>query len=79
MRCLVEHGRGERTLPGRGAQFERVSFRHPGLYEGPYDVLRWTYKALGKDKEAAEAERDYGLARRAREAAVTQRVKTGRR
>ena len=65
---------------GRGAQFERISFRHPpGLYEGPYDVLRWTYKALGKDKESAEAERDYRLAMRAREAASMPRVKTGRR
>ena len=30
-------------LRGQAAQFERISFRHPpALYEGPYDVLRWT-------------------------------------
>ena len=55
---------------GRGAQFERISFRHPpGLYEGPFDVLRWTYKAMGNEKAAAEALRDYERAKRAREAA----------
>jgi glycosyltransferase involved in cell wall biosynthesis len=56
---------------GRGAQFERIGFRHlPGLYEGPFDVLRWAYKALGDEKAAAEALRDYERARRAREATL---------
>ena len=55
---------------GHGAQFERIGFRHlPGLYEGPFDVLRWAYQALGNDKAAAEALRDYERAKRAREAA----------
>jgi uncharacterized SAM-dependent methyltransferase len=56
---------------GSGAQFERISFRHlPGLYEGPFDVLRWAYKALGNEKAAAEALRDYERAKRVREAAL---------
>lgn len=55
---------------GRGAQFERIGFRHPpGLYEGPFDVLHWTYKASGNEKSAAEALRDYERAKRARESA----------
>ncbi len=55
---------------GRGAQFERIGFRHlPGLYEGPFDVLRWAYKSLGNEKAAAEALRDHERAKRAREAA----------
>ena len=40
---------------GAGANFERIGFRNPeALYEGPYDVLRAAYAALG-DKAAAEA------------------------
>jgi tetratricopeptide (TPR) repeat protein len=55
---------------GQGVQFERISFRHPpALYEGPYDVLRWTYQARGDVKAAAEAGRDYERAKRARESA----------
>jgi tetratricopeptide (TPR) repeat protein len=55
---------------GRGAQFERIGFRHPpGLYEGPFDVLHWAYKASGNEKAAAEALRDYERAKRARESA----------
>ncbi len=55
---------------GSGAQFERIGFRHPpGLYEGPFDVLRWAYQAMGNGKAAAEALRDYERAKRAREAA----------
>lgn len=53
---------------GAGAGFPRKSFRHPpGLYEGPYDVLRWTFKALGNEAAAAEAGREYEAAKRARE------------
>jgi tetratricopeptide (TPR) repeat protein len=56
---------------GQGARFPRISFRFPtALYEGPYDVLRWTYKALGKADLAASAERKFEQARRAREASV---------
>jgi hypothetical protein len=39
------------------------------LYEGPYDVLRWTYQALGNDEAAAEALREFEAAKRARESA----------
>jgi tetratricopeptide (TPR) repeat protein len=56
---------------GGGEQFERIGFRHPpGLYEGPFDVLRWAYKALGNEQAAAEALRDYERAKLAREAAL---------
>jgi tetratricopeptide (TPR) repeat protein len=55
---------------GQGAEFPRVGFRHPvALYEGPYDVQRWAYKALGNVTAAAEAEGKHEQARRAREAA----------
>jgi tetratricopeptide (TPR) repeat protein len=49
---------------GAAARFERVGFRHlPGLHEGPYDVLRWTYKALGDAANEAEAARRFERAR----------------
>lgn len=55
---------------GAGAGFPRKGFRNPSaLYEGPYDVLRWTFKALGNADAAAEAAREFDAARRAREAA----------
>jgi hypothetical protein len=57
---------------GAGAAFPRVGFRHlPALYEGPYDVLRWTYQALGQKDAAVEALREYEAAKRARESAAT--------
>ncbi len=47
---------------------ERTSFRHlPAWYEAPFDVLRFAYRALGRQDEADGAERDYQLARRKRE------------
>lgn len=53
---------------GAGAAFERISFRHrPALYEGPYDVLRSTFTALGNPEAAAEAAREYEAAKQARE------------
>jgi tetratricopeptide (TPR) repeat protein len=56
---------------GQGAQFERISFRHPpALYEGPYDVLRWAYQALGNTEAATKAATDYELAKTARERAI---------
>jgi len=56
---------------GRGADFERVGFRHPpALFEGPYDVLRWAYQALGNPQAAAAAANDYEQARTARESAA---------
>lgn len=55
---------------GAGAGFTRISFRNPtALYEGPYDVLRWTFKALGNEAAADEAAREFEAARQAREAA----------
>ena len=55
---------------GHGEQFPRVGFRYPvALYEGPYDVQRWAYKALGNTAAAAKAEREYEKAKKAREAA----------
>ena len=55
---------------GAGAGFPRKSFRNPtALYEGPYDVLRWTFKALGNKAAADEAAREFEAARHAREAA----------
>jgi len=54
----------------RRAGFPRKSFRNlTALYEGPYDVLRWTFKALGNADAAAEAAREFDAAKRAREAA----------
>ena len=53
---------------GEGAQFERISFRHPpALYEGPYDILRWAYQALGNEQAAAAAAAEYERARAMRE------------
>ena len=55
---------------GAGAGFPRKGFRNPAaLYEGPYDVLRWTFKALGNQVAADEAGREFDAAKRAREAA----------
>lgn len=55
---------------GAGAGFPRKGFRNPvALYEGPYDVLCRTFKALGNAEAAAEAARESEAARQAREAA----------
>jgi tetratricopeptide (TPR) repeat protein len=55
---------------GAGTGFPRKSFRNPtALYEGPYDVLRWTFKALGNKAAADEAAREFEAAKHAREAA----------
>jgi hypothetical protein len=63
---------------GAGAAFPRVGFRHlPALYEGPYDVLRWTYQALGNGEAAAEAEQEYEAARQARLQPSETRAATG--
>lgn len=59
---------------GHGADFERIGFRHPpALYEGPYDVLRWAYQALGDTQAAAAAAQDYEQALAARVAAAAPR------
>jgi tetratricopeptide (TPR) repeat protein len=53
---------------GHGEAFKRVGFRNAtALYEGPYDVLRWAWKALGDAQAAAAAERDFEQAQRARQ------------
>jgi hypothetical protein len=71
---------------GHGAAVPRINFRHlPGLWEGPYDVLRFALRALGDDAGADEAERLYHEAIAAREAAESPspsaegREPTGRR
>jgi hypothetical protein len=55
---------------GDGASVQRIGFRHPpGLWEGPYDVLRFALRALGDESGAAEAERLYHEATAARQVA----------
>lgn len=52
---------------GAGSSVPRIGFRHlPGLYEGPYDVLRSALGALGNAQAASEAEHHFHLARAAR-------------
>jgi tetratricopeptide (TPR) repeat protein len=54
---------------GAGASVPRIGFRHPpALWEGPYDVLRFAFRATGDETGAAEAERLYHEAKAAREA-----------
>jgi len=46
----------------------RISFRDlPALYEGPYDVLRFAFRALGREEEAGAAEQHWHKAKLARE------------
>lgn len=53
---------------GIGATVPRISFRSlVGLYDGPYDVLRWAYKQLGRHREQEKAEISYQIAKRCRE------------
>lgn len=52
---------------GAGGSFPRIGFRHPpALYEGPYDVLRWAFTALGDAAAAQQAAQEYDAATRAR-------------
>lgn len=54
---------------GHGREAKRIGFRNlNALYEGPFDVLRFALKAIGDDAGAAEAERLYHEAVRARTA-----------
>ena len=56
------------AFAGHAASYPRIGFRYPhGLYEGPYDIMRWSYKGLGRAEDAAEAERQYDAAKQARE------------
>jgi tetratricopeptide (TPR) repeat protein len=53
---------------GAGQAFRRIGFRKvEALYEGPYEVLRWTFDRLGNDTGAKEAGREYAAAKKARE------------
>lgn len=52
---------------GNGEQIQRIGFRHlPGLFEGPYDVLRFSHAALGDKEAALVAENDYQKAKATR-------------
>ena len=52
---------------GEGKRVPRVGFRHPpALYEGPYDVLRFALRALGRGDDADTAETMYQQALAAR-------------
>jgi tetratricopeptide (TPR) repeat protein len=62
-RLAIPHG----LFRGTGAAVPRIGFRDPAaLYEGPYDVLRYALRSLGDTAGAAEAERLYDEAVRAR-------------
>jgi len=53
---------------GAGAGFERIGFRNTSaLYEGPYEVLRWTFDRLGQREAARAAGQEYAAAKKARE------------
>jgi tetratricopeptide (TPR) repeat protein len=53
---------------GAGQAFARVGFRDTkALYEGPYEVLRWTFDRLGNDAAAKEAGREFTAAKKLRE------------
>jgi tetratricopeptide (TPR) repeat protein len=48
---------------GLASEANRVSFRHlPALYEGPFDVLRYSYRSLGDHAAADQAEQDFQTA-----------------
>ncbi len=52
---------------GLAGEVARGLFRHlPALYEGPFDVLRYAYRALGEESAADQAERDFRAAYDAR-------------
>lgn len=52
---------------GAGAGFTRISFRNPeALFEGPYEVLRWTFERLGNHEAAKAAAREAAAAKKMR-------------
>jgi tetratricopeptide (TPR) repeat protein len=62
-RLAITHG----LFRGDGANIPRIGFRHPpGLWEGPYDLLRFALGSLGDGSGAAEAEALYHQALAAR-------------
>jgi len=65
-KLAIVHG----LFRGDGATIPRIGFRDPvGLWEGPYDVLRWAEKRRGNASASAEAERLWQEAKAARERA----------
>ncbi len=55
---------------GNGGSVPRIGFRHPpGLWEGPFDVLRFALRQLGDEAGADEAEQAFAAAMSARIAA----------
>ncbi len=66
-RLAIVHG----LFRGDGATVPRIAFRDPvGLWEGPYDVLRWAEKRRGNEEAAAEAEALWLEAKQARESSL---------
>lgn len=64
-RLALVHG----AVEGDARAIPRLGFRNlTGLWEGPYDVLRWAERRRGHAVAAAEAERRYEEALRLREA-----------
>lgn len=56
---------------GTGAVLARLGFRHPpGLWEAPFDVLRFALRSLGDEAGSLAAERDFAAALAAREASL---------
>lgn len=52
---------------GRGAQVKRIGFKFlPGLFEGPFDILRFSLRALGDISGAEAAQLAYDEAKLAR-------------
>ncbi len=59
----ITHG----LFRGDGASIPRIGFRDPaGLWEGPYDVLRWAEKRRGNESAARDAGLLWAQAKRAR-------------
>jgi glycosyltransferase involved in cell wall biosynthesis len=57
------------NFQGIGKSLRRICWRYPwGLWEGPYDILRFAYRQLGMNDEADEAERLFHRAAEARKA-----------
>jgi tetratricopeptide (TPR) repeat protein len=53
---------------GAGPGYARISFRQPhALYEGPYEVLRWTFDRLGNHEAAKAAAKEAAAAKKLRE------------
>jgi tetratricopeptide (TPR) repeat protein len=52
---------------GAGAAYARISFREPhALYEGPYEVLRWTFDRMGNHEAAKAAAKEAAAAKKMR-------------